>query len=203
LPRKKESLPRTCSVCKGTFYKPASHLAKWPALTCSRACAAVLRVKAVDRTCVVCSKPFKIQPCKLKKGVGLYCSNECNGKADQNRTTVACAFCKSEFGVPQHKVRTRKLHFCSIECKFGVLKRYGINRDAEKFRGARNAHLLASCCARCGSVSRLELDHIKPRFAGGTATPDNVQTLCKRCNLKKFWYEDLPFYLGSSGQHDQ
>jgi hypothetical protein len=40
-------------------------------------------------------------------------------------------------------------------------------------------------CLVCHNTKRLEVDHIKPRFWGGSNDPDNLQTLCKRCNLIK------------------
>jgi hypothetical protein len=53
----------------------------------------------------------------------------------------------------------------------------------------------AKACVKCGATQRLELDHIVPRFAGGTATPDNAQTLCGKCNREKFWGADFALYL--------
>jgi len=42
-------------------------------------------------------------------------------------------------------------------------------------------------CKRCGGdwMSGLTLDHIVPRLKGGTDDPENLQTLCQRCNSKK------------------
>jgi HNH endonuclease len=41
-------------------------------------------------------------------------------------------------------------------------------------------------CVQCGySGEYIEFDHIIPRSKGGTNTVDNIQLLCRRCNLKK------------------
>jgi len=40
-------------------------------------------------------------------------------------------------------------------------------------------------CLRCGSVDDLSIDHIFPWSLGGSDEPDNLQTLCLRCNRAK------------------
>lgn len=40
-------------------------------------------------------------------------------------------------------------------------------------------------CAECGATDYLEFDHMIPFTKGGASTVDNVQLLCRRCNLKK------------------
>lgn len=202
MPRHKEAAHQTCTVCGGTFYKPPSHLAKWPARTCSRTCAAVLRKRTVECTCEVCGTLFEVKAKRREKGFGRFCSKECNGQADRRRSTVTCYRCKTAFDVPNYRAR-RKLHFCSVGCQFDGFRAFAVPHDAEKFKGRKNAHLLGPACVRCGATDRLELDHIVPRFAGGKATADNVQTLCKSCNLRKYWHEDLPRYLSSPSSKDQ
>jgi hypothetical protein len=39
---------------------------------------------------------------------------------------------------------------------------------------------------QCGSRWQLEPDHIKPRWAGGTNEPENLQALCKNHNLHRY-----------------
>jgi len=47
---------------------------------------------------------------------------------------------------------------------------------------ARDGHV----CAYCGiDEGEMHIDHIIPRKAGGTHSMDNLQVLCKPCNLRK------------------
>lgn len=40
-------------------------------------------------------------------------------------------------------------------------------------------------CVKCGSIEKLEVDHIIPLSRGGRENEDNMQILCKKCNCKK------------------
>ena len=40
-------------------------------------------------------------------------------------------------------------------------------------------------CANCKSVENLQIDHIIPVCRGGREDEDNMQVLCRKCNLKK------------------
>ncbi len=40
-------------------------------------------------------------------------------------------------------------------------------------------------CVLCDSQESLQIDHILPFSRGGTATIENLQTLCQKCNLQK------------------
>ncbi len=40
-------------------------------------------------------------------------------------------------------------------------------------------------CKHCGSRQDLSIDHVIPESKGGSSDPDNLQTLCMRCNRIK------------------
>lgn len=40
-------------------------------------------------------------------------------------------------------------------------------------------------CVLCGGTTNLQIDHILPFSRGGQTTKENLQTLCRSCNLKK------------------
>jgi hypothetical protein len=46
-------------------------------------------------------------------------------------------------------------------------------------------------CLRCGSARKLEVDHIVPLSRGGDSEDFNLQTLCRRCNRRK-WKKLVP-----------
>lgn len=40
-------------------------------------------------------------------------------------------------------------------------------------------------CTRCGRAGRLEVDHIRPVYAGGSDDLDNLRTLCRGCHIDR------------------
>lgn len=65
------------------------------------------------------------------------------------------------------------------------------NRERHKRKPLRTAHVIAAMqrsggrCVVCGDENNLEVDHIHPVSRGGTNDPDNLQMLCKQCNMSK------------------
>lgn len=53
-------------------------------------------------------------------------------------------------------------------------------------------------CSKCGSVSRLEIDHIKPFAVGGRSELGNLRLLCRNCNQREgFKYFGQPKFRQS------
>jgi hypothetical protein len=46
-------------------------------------------------------------------------------------------------------------------------------------------------CRRCRRATNLEIDHVVPISKGGSSEETNLQTLCRRCNRRK-WKKLLP-----------
>lgn len=72
--------------------------------------------------------------------------------------------------------------FASIVAKESIkTKRRTITEDARTTLMNKANHK----CELCGSVEKLEIDHIVPFALGGNTSIDNLRVLCKSCNLKR------------------
>ena len=60
-------------------------------------------------------------------------------------------------------------------------RRESIPEDVKMVVWARDG----GACVRCGSKQNLHFDHIIPVVKGGASSEENIQLLCKTCNLKK------------------
>ena len=65
--------------------------------------------------------------------------------------------------------------------------KYSVGRVTKKMRERILIRDNFTCqnCGVHGDFARLNVDHIFPRSQGGKAEPDNLQVLCKSCNLLK------------------
>jgi 5-methylcytosine-specific restriction endonuclease McrA len=85
--------------------------------------------------------------------------------------------------------------FCSRACANLFRRKLRKRGERNMFTNWQKQEWKGDKCEKCGSTHNLELDHKKPRFAGGTTERSNAQTLCRTCNRKKFWNEDYSLYL--------
>jgi 5-methylcytosine-specific restriction endonuclease McrA len=56
-----------------------------------------------------------------------------------------------------------------------------ISHDTRLFVWARDR----GRCRNCGATTNLQFDHVIPRAWGGSGLAENVELLCRDCNLKK------------------
>lgn len=68
-----------------------------------------------------------------------------------------------------------------------VRMRYQVRRPMPQLRLSRHSILArdSHTCQYCGSTRDLTIDHVMPRWKGGTNSWDNLVTCCRKCNLKK------------------
>jgi 5-methylcytosine-specific restriction endonuclease McrA len=72
-------------------------------------------------------------------------------------------------------------------------------RDLLKER-RKQLHQYWGQCAYCGSADNTTLDHVKPKFRGGSENTSNLVSCCPKCNLAKgsqewkTWYQNQSFY---------
>lgn len=184
-----------CPVCSSEFHRAPSEVAKRK--TCSRKCAAVLfRNKGETIPCKRCGKPFYRRASQARQGFGTCCSRECHHALRVKTVERSCLQCSGHFTAPHYEVNVLgRGKFCSRSCKDLFRRKFRKRGERNMFTNWQKREWKADQCAKCNSTERLELDHIVPRFAGGTTERTNAQTLCRTCNRKKFWTEDYGTYL--------
>lgn len=163
---------------------------------------------SVIKECAFCGKRF------MSKNGSVYCNNCTDSDpswklslilAHRQKQPLSCKCCGVEFSAVYGLTRT----VCSDECSDNLIR-----VAARKHKAVRRAHekgnIVGSVafdpfqvfrrdkwkCKACGcdTPKRLrgtyeddapELDHIVPLSRGGWHSPDNCQTLCRRCNQDK------------------
>ncbi len=149
------------------------------------------------RLCKKCGTEFEVSPSTARRGFGIYCSRKCEAASRPNPPVECiCGYCNTKFMKPWWDVnKCNGGKFCSRKCIDTFKRKLRKRGEQELFTQWQKREWKDTKCARCGTTDKLELDHKIPRFAGGKATRDNAQTLCRTCNRKKFWTDDYPLYL--------
>ena len=119
--------------------------------------------------CNNCNK--RIKTAIEVKDIGIFCWEcfnkyllsffEDNDKSLDIRQIIDIDFCTKK----QNKKQEREL--MTYKLRYTIIKR-------DNFR-----------CVACGSSDNLEIDHIIPIVDGGRTIPENLQTLCYKCNHGK------------------
>lgn len=186
-----------CLHCGQSYHRAPSQIRARTRLTCSRACAAkVFRESGTWVLCQCCDTKFYRRRNLAIRGLGKFCSRKCEAKSRPNPSVKCiCQMCNKEFLCPWHAVNVGSGgKFCSRTCTDKYKRKLRKRGEQEMFTQWQKREWLSTQCAHCGSTKNLELDHKTPRFAGGKATRENAQTLCRTCNRKKFWETDYPLY---------
>ena len=97
-----------------------------------------------------------------------------------------CELCKKKPKLPSYRPPEDFSDFVAPKGKkqlilAGKIPKYrpnGKKRDRIKKRDGNK-------CLKCGTKKSLTIDHIVPRAKGGSNDEDNLQTLCRTCNLEK------------------
>lgn len=165
--------PCKCKVCGKIFDSQNS------SMFCSLRCSGIARSKSnkAKRKFYVCEKCGKKFSRRLRRDNGSsnkYCSRECAGTGEiGNRKTKRN---------PLHGSARHRAKYFGVEYEnFNTIKIFDI--DGWRCR----------ICGRKlnpedrGTTKKYapEIDHIVPLSRGGSHTPDNIQSACRRCNLAK------------------
>lgn len=146
--------------------------------------------------CIVCKKYFtKRKPKEYK-----ICSNECKKinlinkfSKEKIENLRFCKYCNCEIKNQYKKVCKN----CTLDRKKNAARLYKQKIKISKIEPINSKILFEKdnwTCRMCGTKVQkfniyandaAEVDHIIPISRGGTHTWDNVQTLCKICNVKK------------------
>jgi hypothetical protein len=83
--------------------------------------------------------------------------------------------------VAAHIARTVRAYHRQVDVGFEADSSRHIPQDVKTAVWERDG----GRCVQCGATDYLEFDHIIPYAKGGASTVNNVQLLCRRCNLQK------------------
>ena len=157
-----------CCNCDARILRWPSHLRKL--YFCSRNCsdayqigkrAACWQGSTLTDSCLLCGALFSTTSTRRKYGRGRYCSRPC-------------------FYIGMRKSYSDK-HNVSERRRYARLKQHG-RHTATQWRSMLSYY---TCCLACGRRNKLTKDHILPLICGGTDRIENIQVLCKPCNVLK------------------
>jgi hypothetical protein len=147
--------------------------------------------------CQICESPFNKAPSVRVKGFAKFCSRKCEVEGRPNKPVDRiCVQCGISFKKDYWSVHIlgNGGKFCSRSCTDKFKRKLRKRNEQNLFTNWQKKEWLKSFCEKCNSTQNLELDHKTPRFAGGLATKENAQTLCRTCNRTKFWTDDYHMY---------
>lgn len=158
-------------------------------------------MKPPNYSCPQCGKAYYRYPSSVKKNRDIVCSRICAARYFRDKGQwINCPICQKQFWQTKSLKEKGYANYCSHEC-WGSTRKTPEGSNKNKWTKEQKQEWLGPKCIRCDATERLELDHIVATSLGGQSTKENSQTLCKRCNNRKFQLEDLPNFLSQKKTH--
>ena len=175
----KNKIKKICLTCKKKFLTHPSKIKKGGGKYCSAKCYNKSKENRVQVTCQICREIFKVRPSVIKKGNGKYCSVECCSKAYIGR---------------HHTEKTReKMREVAKRRRGNKNGNWIDGRSFEPYTSEFNNQLKELIrlrdgykCQKCGCPElecnrKLDVHHID--YNKKNCLPENLITLCKKCNI--------------------
>ena len=89
---------------------------------------------------------------------------------------------------PQSEAEIRSIEQYPLQKIIELYPKYGIELKEKIFDNSRDEngdYVCAGCKEKFRTRQYLQIDHIIPMAKGGLTVPDNLQVLCRTCNMRK------------------
>lgn len=89
---------------------------------------------------------------------------------------------------PKSKSEKRSLEKYPLQKIIELYPKYGVELREKIYNKARNKdgeYICAHCGSKFKTREHLQIDHIVPMAKGGLTIPENLQILCRNCNMRK------------------
>jgi len=165
------------------------------------------------KQCLTCADEFETFACKVSQGRGKYCSRKCYeiskrgkpswNKGKSNTWVVGNKYRLGKSNPNPNKMFGEKNHKWKGGVTVGVSNRqkYFLGKRHERRARIKNVggkystqeweilkkkyNYTCLCCLKKEPEIKLSVDHITPISKGGSNSIENIQPLCKPCNLRK------------------
>lgn len=178
-----------CNICKIEFGVKISQL-KWRnPLYCSKKCNGMAFLKQKTITCAKCYKLFSVS--KARKTI--YCSREC---ANNSRKIINARW-RNPIEIKKYMHNYTQKNRIKLNASKQIYKKLhrGKANELQRRRRAGGGSFsaqnwdailsIAPYCLSCGTSKYIQADHVIALARGGRNDIDNIQPLCRSCNVRK------------------